>query len=98
MTPEKHHDPPHLSPRQAEIIALLCRDCSTKEIAARLKISVSAVKKHLEICFLKFRVNSRLGLILSYIGTLANRPRSIGQIARVKKRAQSCAHEKRTAA
>ncbi|MBM3836306.1 MAG: hypothetical protein FJ403_24230, partial [Verrucomicrobia bacterium] len=40
MRHKKPNDPPHLSPRQAEIIALLCRDFSTKEIAAELKISV----------------------------------------------------------
>jgi len=98
MTPEKHHDPPHLSPRQAQIIELLCRDCSTKQIAGELKISISTVKHHLEVLFLKFGVNTRLGLCLSYIEILANRPRSFGQVARVKKRAQSCDHAKRNAA
>jgi len=98
MTPKKQHDPPHLSPRQAQIIELLCRDCSTKQIAGELKISISCVKHHLEVLFLKFGVNTRLGLILNYIGTLAERPRTIGQIARIKKRAQSCDHAKRNAA
>jgi DNA-binding CsgD family transcriptional regulator len=51
-----------LSPREAEVAALLCGGFSTAEIASRLHISRLTGYKHIENIFAKFHVNSRSGL------------------------------------
>jgi len=51
-----------LSPREAEVAALLSGGSSTAEIASRLQISRLTVYKHIENIFAKFHVSSRSGL------------------------------------
>jgi len=50
------------TPREAEIVALVRRGYSNKEIGAELFISLDTVKKHLSSIFQKARVKSRLQL------------------------------------
>jgi DNA-binding NarL/FixJ family response regulator len=38
--------PPHLSPRQVEVLRLLEHGCSTKQIAAELPLSTETVRNH----------------------------------------------------
>ena len=51
--------PESLSERETEILNLLARDLSNKEIAARLFISPKTVKKHLDNIYGKLNINSR---------------------------------------
>jgi DNA-binding CsgD family transcriptional regulator len=51
-----------LSPREAEVAALVCSGFSTAEIASRLHISRLTGYKHIENIFAKFHVTSRSGL------------------------------------
>ncbi len=51
--------PSLLTPREAEILALIAEGMSNKVIARRLSISAHTVKYHLEAVFAKLAVNSR---------------------------------------
>jgi PAS domain S-box-containing protein len=52
--------PPHLTPRQAEVLRLLQAGRSTKQIAAELHLSTETVRKHIRNLFRALGVNSRL--------------------------------------
>lgn len=52
----------HLSPRQKQIAAYVCRGDSTRQIALQLNISQTTVKSHVEIILRKFGVDSRVAL------------------------------------
>ena len=51
--------PPHLTTRQLEVLKLLSRGLSNKEIAARLHISVAPVKNHVHHVLAKLGVQRR---------------------------------------
>ena len=53
-----------LTPRELEIIEMLCRGIKNKEIALRLLIKESTVSHHLTNIFNKLRVSSRLELVI----------------------------------
>ena len=52
--------PPHLTPRQVEVLRLLEQGCSTKQIAAELHVSTETVRNHVRRLFKALGVNSRL--------------------------------------
>ena len=52
--------PPHLTPRQVEVLRLLEQGRSTKQIAAELHLSTETVKNHIRRLFRALGVNSRL--------------------------------------
>jgi len=52
--------PPHLTPRQVEVLRLLEQGRSTKQIAAELHLSTDTVKNHIRRLFRALGVNSRL--------------------------------------
>ena len=52
--------PPHLTPRQVEVLRLLEQGRSTKQIAAELHLSVETVRNHIRRLFRALGVNSRL--------------------------------------
>ena len=52
--------PPHLTPRQVEVLRLLEQGCSTKQIAAELHLSTESVRNHVRRLFKALGVNSRL--------------------------------------
>ena len=51
---------PHLTPRQVEVLRLLERGRSTKQIAAELHLSTETVRNHIRRLFQALGVNSRL--------------------------------------
>jgi PAS domain S-box-containing protein len=62
---ERPHDgltapPPHLTPRQVEVLRLLEQGLSTKQIAAELHLSTETVRNHIRRLFRALGVNSRL--------------------------------------
>jgi PAS domain S-box-containing protein len=63
---EEHPDdgptapPPHLTPRQVEVLRLLEQGRSTKQIAAELHLSTETVRNHVRRLFQALGVNSRL--------------------------------------
>jgi DNA-binding CsgD family transcriptional regulator len=52
--------PPHLTPRQVEVLGLLEQGRSTKQIAAELHLSTETVRNHVRRLFQALGVNSRL--------------------------------------
>jgi PAS domain S-box-containing protein len=52
--------PPHLTPRQAEVLRLLEQGRSTKQIAAELHLSTETVRNHIRHLFRALGVNTRL--------------------------------------
>jgi len=52
--------PPHLTPRQVEVLRLLEQGRSTKQIAAELHLSTETVRNHIRRLFVALGVNSRL--------------------------------------
>jgi DNA-binding NarL/FixJ family response regulator len=52
----------HLSPRQRQITAYICRGDTTRDIAMQLNISQTTVKSHVAVILNKFDVNSRITL------------------------------------
>ena len=52
--------PPHLTPRQVEVLRLLEQGRSTKQIAAELHLSSETVRNHVRRLFKALGVNSRL--------------------------------------
>jgi two-component system, NarL family, response regulator DesR len=52
-------EPPALSPREREVLALAADGFTTAEIATRLTVSLGTVKRHLSSCFAKLGVENR---------------------------------------
>jgi DNA-binding NarL/FixJ family response regulator len=52
--------PPHLTPRQAEVLRLLEQGRSTKQIAAELHLSTETVKNHVRKLLKALGVNTRI--------------------------------------
>ena len=52
--------PPHLTPRQVEVLRLLEQGRSTKQIAAELHLSTETVRNHIRRLFRALGVNTRL--------------------------------------
>jgi PAS domain S-box-containing protein len=52
--------PPHLTPRQVEVLRLLEQGCSTKQIAAELHLSTETVRNHVRHLLRALGVTSRL--------------------------------------
>jgi len=62
-------DLPHLSTKEKEIVALVCKGLSNEEIAKSLNLSCNTVKSHLNRIFKKAGVKSRGELISLFINT-----------------------------
>jgi PAS domain S-box-containing protein len=60
--------PPHLTPRQVEVLRLLERGRSTKQIAAELHLSTETVRNHIRRLFQALGVNSRLEAVAAARG------------------------------
>ena len=58
----------NLSPREAEIVALICQGLNTKEISSLLYISPLTVDRHIKNIFKKLQVSSRTKLIAKALG------------------------------
>ena len=61
--------PPHLTPRQVEVLRLLEQGRSTKQIAAELHLSTETVRNHIRRLFQALGVNSRLEAVAAARGT-----------------------------
>ena len=68
-----------LTPRQSEVVALLRRGDTNKEIAGQLGISDDAVKGHLSRLYLRFGVSNRVAL-LNVLGSEGGRTLATGDL------------------
>jgi ATP/maltotriose-dependent transcriptional regulator MalT len=57
---------PQLSRRECQVLQLICRRYSDKQIAEELKISVATVKWHIRELFSKLSEPNRVGLALQW--------------------------------
>jgi PAS domain S-box-containing protein len=55
-----HSLPPHLTPRQTEVLRLLQRGCSTEQIATELHLSTETVRNHVRHLLRALGVHSRI--------------------------------------
>ncbi|MCO5053308.1 MAG: response regulator transcription factor [Verrucomicrobiae bacterium] len=55
----QHQAAPKLSPRELEVLQLIVKGCSNKEIGATLGLAENTVKNHLKVVFEKLRVADR---------------------------------------
>jgi DNA-binding CsgD family transcriptional regulator len=53
-----------LTKREAEIMRLVAKGCTNKQIAAKLFISEETVKKHLKNIFCKLNVGNRVSAVM----------------------------------
>lgn len=58
---------PHLSAREEEVLVLLSRGYSNKEIAQRLGLSIETIAGYLKIVYKKLRVRSRTEAVAKYL-------------------------------
>ena len=56
-----------LTPRELEIAALVCRGYRNGSIAESLGITAGTVKAHMRNIYRKVRVNSRIGMLLTFV-------------------------------
>lgn len=62
--PTSDHDPAPLTPRETQVLTLLCSGHHGKEIASLLGISYETVRKHQKNIYRKMKVNSALEAVL----------------------------------
>ena len=58
-----------LTPRQRQVVALICQGLSTRETATRLDTSLSTIRSHLSAALRKFNLHSREALCQALSGT-----------------------------
>ncbi len=58
-----------LTPKEKEIMSLVCEGLSNKEIADKLKVSEQTVKAHLHRIYKKFGISSRTQLVSIFLET-----------------------------
>jgi DNA-binding NarL/FixJ family response regulator len=67
-------DSMHLSAREEEVLVLLSRGYSNKEIADRLELSVDTVRSHLKHIYEKMHVRSRTEAVARYMASNPGAP------------------------
>ena len=58
---------PHLTQREGEVLALLCKGQMDKEIAVRLDISIHTVHEHVRNIFEKLHVHNRTEAVVKLL-------------------------------
>jgi DNA-binding CsgD family transcriptional regulator len=56
-----------LSPRQRAVAELLCAECSQREMAERLGLSLDTIRAHLRALYARLRVRSRVGVVVCLV-------------------------------
>lgn len=73
--PKKETNTSPLSPRENEILSLIAKGKTNKEIGQQLLISPNTVKNHVDSILTKLNVHSRSEAVYTWIGQLSNRQR-----------------------
>lgn len=58
-------DPGPLTPRQLEILKLVCLDKNNREIAELLRVSIKTVDKHRGNLLVKLKIHTSVGLVIA---------------------------------
>jgi DNA-binding NarL/FixJ family response regulator len=56
-----------LSPRKLEILTLIAKGYTDKEIASKLKMSVRTVQTHISLIILKLKARNRVNAVVLYL-------------------------------
>lgn len=56
-----------LTPRQRAVAELLCAECSQREMARRLGLSMDTVRTHLRALYARLHVQSRVGVVVRLV-------------------------------
>ena len=70
FTPEEWHTMARLlrlTPRQLAVAELLCAECSQRDMARRLELSMDTVRTHLRALYARLRVQSRVGVVVRLV-------------------------------
>lgn len=67
---EQHHEKLGITQRQAQLLSLVARGQSNKQIVDKIGISEGTVRKHLENCFRNLGVHNRVGAVIMAITIL----------------------------
>jgi DNA-binding NarL/FixJ family response regulator len=65
----------HLTPRQAQIVALMAEGLSDKEIARRLRVSSATVRTHIDRLFADNRIHTRTEAVVAWMRDQASEQR-----------------------
>lgn len=68
---EIHHK---LTPRELQVVQLICMGCLTKQVADRLHISEFTVRSYLKAIYSKLGVRSRGAMVCAYMRTFSMKP------------------------
>ena len=90
--------PPHLTPRQVEVLRLLEQGRSTKQIAAELHLSTETVRNHIRRLFRALGVHSRLEAVASYLRLTSGQPVVVPLVVRLDPILVVAGHEVHVAA
>lgn len=64
----------HISPRELEVIKLVCQGLTNGDIARKLNVKPATVQSHLKSIFSKARVNSKMSILLRCIEKASHLP------------------------
>ena len=67
----------NISPRELEVIKLVCRGLTYGNIAAKLKVKPGTVQSHLKSIFSKTRVNNKMAMLLRCMEKAAPLPANL---------------------
>jgi DNA-binding CsgD family transcriptional regulator len=56
-----------LTPRQLNVAELLCAECSQRDMARRLGLSMDTVRTHLRALYARLHVQSRVGVVVRLV-------------------------------
>lgn len=57
----------HMTPREVQIVKLVCQGLSNKDIAIQLNISSGTIKAHIRNIYRKSWVHTRIGMLLRFL-------------------------------
>lgn len=63
-----------LTPREAEVVRLLFEGLTRRQVAGRMRCSLSNVRQHIDRLFEKLQVEERVGLVLRVVRAWLQRP------------------------
>ncbi|NBA94777.1 LuxR C-terminal-related transcriptional regulator [Pseudomonas sp. R5(2019)] len=63
-----------LTPRELQVVQLICMGCLTKQVADRLHISEFTVRSYLKAIYSKLGVRSRGAMVCAYMRTFSLKP------------------------
>lgn len=67
---DEHHQTLGITRRQAEMLSLVARGKSNKQIAALCSVSEGTVRKHMENCFRRLSVNNRVSAVTTALAMI----------------------------